>query len=514
MLEALREMELGEQIRRLEQGLGAPIVAVKTHEANLVWVGNRMFPFDPNKNFQDFLYHYLWRTLGPDWIAEERLKTVDQHWIVRLLNRVTEAIDQAESDSGNGNRVMSGAELTLLKLAYNLYLIEHNSPPNEGLKRVTQFVRKIKHQTEGSSLGILFETHVSAMFLLSGFDIEYLEEEKGAKTYAEFNATFKATGKKFTVEAKARVLDASASMTDKAKTLRVRTKLLDALKKDSEHRRIVLIGYMLPELMYADNADSWEAVVRSEIKHMETAVKEDGTEFDPAYVFVANYAYQTTLGYGQTEFECFLYGYKIPDFERPVTYASLLEYLDAKDRHFEVEALFESLKTHTYVPATFDGSIPEFEFGTPQEARLIIGKSYELEVQPGSRIKCTLMHAKVVEAERAAECVFLMESGELAPVKFPLSELSLNAWRRMPDLFFGSLAQPAKRPDSLLALAEFIFRAQRNTPRATLIERLAFVLPIERLNEMDHRELAAEFAQRLAVHQWKLINSTTQKPED
>lgn len=397
---------------------------------------------------------------------------------------------------------MSGAELSLLKLAYNLYLIEHNSPSGNGYKRVCQFVRKLKNGTEGNFFGTLFETHVSAMFLVAGFDVDYLPEEIGDRRYSEFVATHRETGRRFSVEAKARVFQSETTSKSKAKSLRVRNKIYDALQKDCDHQRIILLGYMLPELLRPGASDSWEVVARDEIKAAELGQRNDGGEFDPAYVLIANYAFQNQLGYGHSEFECVAYGFKMPDFQRSDSYPSFLDYLDSKERHKEVEALFESLRSHTNVPATFDGSLPEFEFGEPSELRLIIGNTYQFEIEPGVMASCVLEDAVVLESDNAAFCLLRTQDGATVRAQFPLTELAMSAWRRAPDLFFGHRKPLPKQINSLVQLAEFHFENSKKISRESLIERLRKVIPLEQLNHMDHRALVAEFAHRLAAIQW------------
>ena len=51
----------------------------------------------------------------------------------------------------------------------------------------------------------------------------------------------------------------------------------------------------------------------------------------------------------------------------------LLEAINRKERSAEVESLFESIREHSSIPATFDGSIP----GIDESRRLLIGGTYE-----------------------------------------------------------------------------------------------------------------------------------------
>jgi hypothetical protein len=88
-----------------------------------------------------------------------------------------------------------GVVSAYLELAYNLYLA-HNQKLEERL------VRRLKQPDQ--FLPAYYETSVFGALIRTGFELEFEDETDSSTTHCEVTATFRKSGKKFSVEAKMR----------------------------------------------------------------------------------------------------------------------------------------------------------------------------------------------------------------------------------------------------------------------------------------------------------------------
>jgi SEC-C motif len=65
--EMMRRREVQEEIRRVQQGLGRPIISSMLNDHRMVAVGNQIFWSKDWKTFPDFLSAYIMKTLGSEW---------------------------------------------------------------------------------------------------------------------------------------------------------------------------------------------------------------------------------------------------------------------------------------------------------------------------------------------------------------------------------------------------------------------------------------------------------------
>ncbi len=109
----------------------------------------------------------------------------------------------------------SGGTAVFMRLAYDLYSLDHNAELQERL------LTRLRHPR--GFPGARYETYVAAVFILAGFNLVFENEQDGSTTYCEFTATDRSTGKKFSVEAKRR----------EGKRLRLGRLFNDALSKQA-----------------------------------------------------------------------------------------------------------------------------------------------------------------------------------------------------------------------------------------------------------------------------------------
>jgi hypothetical protein len=168
-------------------------------------------------------------------MAEHAKPEADRHPLFQLHRRVYAFLKLQEKGNGEVNTApMNGASETYFRLAYHLYLVNHNGGlPEKVLNRLRD-----KTQFHGTQ----HEIYVAATFVKAGFKITHEDEGISTRSHCEFTAEHRATGKKFSVEAKARPVE----------TTRMRSLLNKALVKEADHTLVIWIAINAP-------ASNWQA---------------------------------------------------------------------------------------------------------------------------------------------------------------------------------------------------------------------------------------------------------------
>src|SRR5437899_1019009 len=129
---------------------------------------------------------------------------------------------------------VTGAVSAYNRLAYNLYLIAHNSKDIQ-----TRLIGRLKNKDNFQ--GAFFETQVAAWLIKAGFELEYEDEADRKSKHCEFTATYVPTGEKYSVEAKSREIESTSSSRPK-----VGRKLHEALEKKADHKRLIFLNLNKP----------------------------------------------------------------------------------------------------------------------------------------------------------------------------------------------------------------------------------------------------------------------------
>jgi hypothetical protein len=254
--------------RQQQQGLGRPIIAPKLRDHQMVAVGNRVHLSTKWKTFHDFLRDQFFGLLGKEWGLAELAKPEDQR------HRILQWFDQAnEHARRTGTKIgavytapMSGAARAFLNLAYNVYLIAHHAG-QDGDAIVKGYIDRLKSTRSDDFAGALFETYAAAAFLKAGFTLAFEKEKGRSDSHVEFVALYPKTGKRFSVEVKARERSAIDQDTDDVKRLRVGNKLNKALGKEAAHTRVVMIEINVPDVV--TSYDGWPTAAMEQIRYNE-----------------------------------------------------------------------------------------------------------------------------------------------------------------------------------------------------------------------------------------------------
>lgn len=505
MLLAVRRHEAKEHRRRLMQGLGRPITSWEDGHHRFVAVGAELHWSKNWRTFPDFLFHYVKRVLTPEWGAAEQAKSLeDRHPLFDWLEKIREVRerDTEGKEAEVVSSAMTGAIKAYLGLAYDLYLSGHNAElPERLLERLRN-----RDQFEGA----VYEAFVIGCFAKAGFSIEFEDEDDSRVSHCEFTATHKETGRRFSVEAKA-VTTASKRSGNSKEPPKIRGYLVDALRKQASHPRIVFIELSRAHSIDETGAPEWVAHVNGQIVQCEKEITIDGNPAPAAYVFVTNRAFVHDLdGIACVELWA-AGGFKIEDFPPERSARTMLELHRARQLHLEVLWLLKALETHQEIPTSFDIRLPEELSGDMPEVRLRIGDTYLVPNAAGPEVPGVLEDAVVMASERKAHGVYRLASGERILCTVPLTDAEMSAYARSPETFFGTIKPVSKRIKSPLEVFDFVYATYSRSTREKLIEFMAEWPQIEELRNLSQKELAEHYAAGVAAQMWDDIASERTK---
>lgn len=480
--EAMLRRARAEQVQReRQQGRGRPIITAAVGEQRMVAVRNTLFTGDW-KTFPDFLLHYLKERMGRDWGQGELAKPeAERHQLFALLAAVSRELEQApvQADGTKAARMTGGCH-GVLSLAYDLYLIEHHAEDARAQEEFQDLLRRLR--MDDQFLGARHEARAAGVLLRAGFTLTWEDERvRQEGGHGEFVATWPGTGRAFWVECKARQADEPNAR------LRVGKMVRAALKKATDLERLVFVELGMGDGGQDAEEGAWAGEAINQLRQLQD--RPDAADLPPALVLFSNYPERWQLDTPMQRAGFVPEGFKT-DRYRAGELVDLDAAIAAREQEPELQQLWESLRQHSHIPSTFDGSLP----GVDPKLRLILGQGYELP--DGTR--GTLEDATVMEQSKQAAGILRLEDGRRVITYFDLSEPELEAWRRHPDTFFGELRPHHAPAKNAMDLYEFFLDGYRNTPKETLLQLMAHHSNIEALRTLSQPELAKHYAKALA----------------
>jgi hypothetical protein len=388
---------------------------------------------------------------------------------------------------------MIGAVQAYMDLAYNLYLLGHNTVRNKFSDKLQNRLKnRLKNVDEFP--GAYYESYVGAGLIKAGFEVEFGDEVSGVSA-CDYIVTSKSSNKKYAVEAKAIKRLGALGATRNASVSNnlersIKNQLKDALAKPSAHPRIIFIEVNLPENITETERGWIDEAVRI-VRIAENLVIK-GKPTDSAYVILTNHPHhyhQTDENFGRAAVAV---GFKIPDFGYGNEFGSLREMYYAKQKHIDVSNLMDSLKTHYNIPVTFDGKMPSEAFHeNPQ--RLIIGETYHFEDIGEGGLTAKVTTATVDKLKQII--YFGTDKGHI--LTRPISDDELADYRRHPDAFFGAIQPQGKNIDDPFELFEWMLNSYSKTSKEKLLEFMKNHPDIENLKTMAQKEIALVYCERV-----------------
>lgn len=464
--------------RERQQGLGKPIIAAMFEGERLVAVKNRLLHSKRWRTFEDFLFDYIKVAMGSAWGNAELAKPAEQrHPVLVWYQKACAYLNQFIKEPGKVHPTSgTGAVAGYLHLAYDLYAIDHNAELQEKL------LARLRHRESFS--GARYELYVAATFVRAGFDIEFENEDDRDTSHCEFTATYRKTGRRFSVEAKRR----------EGRRDRIGHLFNNALAKNANHTRVIFIDINARDDSPGEQRPGFLEKALRRMRSFEGQPL-NGQPRPPAYVFVTNTPWDLYLDLPAPRCTVLAEGFQILDFKSGVQ-ASLRQVIEAREAHVEMHELIRSLKDHSDIPSTFDGQIPEYAFNADAR-RIRIGEHYMVADEKGVERPGEVTIASVAEAERVVYCAVRFEDGREVICRVPLSEGELAAWRQHPDTFFGVVGQRTTKTESPLEFYDVIHEWFNRETRERLLELMADAPDRERLATLDQPELASIYAERM-----------------
>lgn len=486
-----------EKQREQQQGFGRAIISTELNGTRFVAIGKRLMWSNKWKTVPDFLGDYIRSTLTPEWGNAELAKPFEQrHPILVWYDHVCRLQKETIAEPGKvACAPITGAAEAWFRLAYDLYSLEHNAELQQKL------LRRLKNRE--MFLGARYETFVAGAMIRAGFDIEFEDEDDRGSTHVEFTATCRKSGRKYSVEAKQK------KVADENERFRLGRLLQKALKKSARHPRIVFIG-----IGYLDAQDAGDGVIPerfakalADMRRFEGRLLND-QPLPPAYLFVTNRPHDLALEGKHIRTTILADGFQIEGFKFDTAFPSLRAAHLARKEHADLHQLLESMRVHSEIQTTFDGTPPELAF-SDQTQRLIIGETYLVPDPKGVERPGKLTTATVNEAESKAYVSHHLDNGESVIGTVPLTPEELAAYRRHPDTFFGVEMKAPRKAETPLDLFDFIMDSYRDTPRERLLEFMADNPDIEELRTMSKEDLTEIYAERCA---WSVMRQSGKNP--
>lgn len=229
----------------------------------------------------------------------------------------------------------------------------------------------------------------------------------------------------------------------------------------------------------------------------------NGQPVPPAYIFVTNRAFMHALDDAPHVAETGIaHGFKIPEFPQGKGLGSILEAVEARERHLEAYWLLKAMNTRTAIPSSFDDRLPEEIFDIGQPPPLRVGNTYLVPDGSGKEVPGLLYDGCVIENERTAYCTHLLANGRSIIVTVPLSESEIAMYQRSPETFFGVIKHVGKDLNYPMDAYDFLFDANSQTPKERLLELMAGWPGIEAMRSLSQQDLAKRYCARGAEIMW------------
>ncbi|RWD96981.1 MAG: SEC-C domain-containing protein [Mesorhizobium sp.] len=485
VLELLRRQEAAELLRKRHHGHGRPVISAELNGHRFVAVGKRLMSSRSWSFFTDFLVDNLKEVLGQDW-GKDASSRMPDFPIFRWLRRLQDTQREVRSD----NRLPSrGFVRAILRLAYALYLIEHNDgPPRTMLKR-------IRHPNTFDAH--CYEALVSAAFALAGAKIKGAEDEAGNSPKPEFFAEF-TDGKRYAVEAKRKASWKTPFVRGTAEfeqELRgwLRDKLYAASKKE------------LTDPVYWFELGIGETVTREDIEYLRSligsAINEaeeitiKGQPARTAYVVVTNnpeFANDDAISDGFH----LLQGFRMDDFREG--FIDIETAMEWHDRHRAIRRVLECVEEVQQLPASFAGVPNELLDG--QGNPVSVPQIGEQMVYPGPDGKEAVgVIVDILPADDVAWVVISdVAQGNSYIVTTKLTEQEAIAAAKYGPMIFGKPeSKPHKNITNPLEFYDRMLDIYADFSRESLLNQVRGHRDFERFNTLSDKELHTRVAREL-----------------
>jgi len=270
LLQEIARRRQEEQARKATFGAGRDILSAVASGQRLAFVGDRYVsvPVEAFPTFPHFLNSYLLSLAGQAWGEAEIAKQPEQRhqfvkWRDHMCRHIRGAAPLWEKD-GKRAITTTGAFHAWHRLAYDLYLVEHNARFHEQV-----LVRlKDRHNFQGAR----YELMVAAAFAVAGFKVEYPDPRDTSRKLPDLITTHSASGVQIAVEAKSRhrrgVLGYEGPGATSAKeSVGLQRLLRDAQEKETDGRPLLVFADLNLPKSADPVASGWVANIQEALQN-------------------------------------------------------------------------------------------------------------------------------------------------------------------------------------------------------------------------------------------------------
>jgi len=322
----------------------APVTLRHAGQA-FVAVGDRVLTDNRWNSFHDFLFTYIGSVIDQDWFRVEVEKPVaDRHPLMQWFQVLEDLGTWRDHPRGELRKVSAPPALVsaLLSLCYELYLAD-----NYGLLK-PQLLERLKRPEHFQ--GARYEIYAASAFLRAGFDVELEDEDDRTTSHCEFNVTHRASGRKYSVEAKSRQRTgylgyAGARLPLEEIEAKCSDLIVKALRKSAAYERIVFIDINVPPAESSSFDSDWFNKVVHQVGRLETKPPQ-GDALPPSIVFFTNFPHHFIEGDKPLRGQSVIFtGIGISEFHGSTKSDTIVQV-----KHAPILALFDSILKQTEVP--------------------------------------------------------------------------------------------------------------------------------------------------------------------
>ena len=322
----------------------APITTRHAGQA-VVAVGERVLTDKRWKSFHDFLFTYIGSLIEQDWFRAEAAKPLEErHPLMQWFQVLEDLGTWQDHPRGELRAVPTPPALVsaLLSLCYELYILE-----NYGLLK-PQLLDRLKRPEHFQ--GARYEIYAASAFFRAGFDVELEDEDDRTKSHHEFTVTHRASGRKYSVEAKSRHRTGYLGYAGKRAPIdeieaNCSDLVVKALRKTATHDRIVFIDINVPPTEAASLESDWFKKVVYQVERLETKPPQ-GDPLPPAIVFFTNFPHHFVEDNKPLRGQAVIFtGLGLPEFHGATKDEAIVQ-----AKHGPILELFDSMLRHTEVP--------------------------------------------------------------------------------------------------------------------------------------------------------------------
>jgi hypothetical protein len=302
----------------------------------------------PWKSFHDFLFNYLGSLIEQEWFRTEAAKPVQQrHPIMQWYQVLDDLGTWRAHPRGKLRHVATPPALVtaLLSLCYELYLLEHHALLRPSL---LARVKRLEHFQ-----GARYEVYVATAFLRAGFDVELEDEDDRTISHHEFTVTHRASGRKYSVEAKSRQRTGYLGAAGKRPPMdeieaNCSDLVVKALRKNARHDRIIFVDVNVPPSESAVLESDWLKKVAYQVDRLEKTPPH-GDPLPPAIVFFTNFPHHYLEGDQPLRGQGVMFtALGMPEFHGNTKDDGMVRIM-----HAPILTLLDSMLHHTEIPHDF-----------------------------------------------------------------------------------------------------------------------------------------------------------------